>query len=124
MPSSCDDGQGCLCKKCLMRWSCRCLCKCKEQGCHGGYIFNQVRECERYIEYIGSQIKECLTANVQIFQDGFIHCSMLDCDGGCERCLREWEEAQQRLDNAMVTAPARTPVIKYSQISFFDEGVA
>lgn len=43
----------------------------------------------RYEEYIGSVVKQCLCATVEIFQDGYIHCPIIECIG-CEKCIEEF----------------------------------
>lgn len=58
--------------------------------CRGG-IFYPTGYCEHYRKYLGSQIKTCLKANVQVFQDGYISCSLIE-SSGCEVCYREFEE--------------------------------
>lgn len=110
----------CLCKTCLFWWSSRCphgecydSFRAKEYPynemhpnqpprtgwsnwkqdqafwCRGGTFYPQTM-CEHYVEYTDSEVKTCLEANVQIFQDGYIQCSILD-SIGCEECYRRFE---------------------------------
>ncbi|MDD3338452.1 MAG: hypothetical protein PHS82_06295 [Lachnospiraceae bacterium] len=58
--------------------------------CRGG-IFHPTIHCEHFIKYSGQQVKECLKANVSVFQDGYIGCSLVE-KFGCEKCYEEWEE--------------------------------
>lgn len=62
--------------------------------CRGG-IFYPAYYCEHFVKYKGQQVKECIKANVSVFQDGYIHCSMID-SYGCERCYAELEEKIER----------------------------
>lgn len=57
--------------------------------CRGGIFYPQ-RVCPDYVQYKGSIVQSCLLANVQIFQDGYINCSLLD-TMGCEECYRQFE---------------------------------
>lgn len=82
----------CVCKTCLYWWSSRCPCADEGNCRHGRYY--TIGYCERWVKYEGSQVKDCLRAVVQIYQDGYINCSLLDCVG-CETCMKEWEEIQQ-----------------------------
>ena len=58
--------------------------------CRGGIFYPQ-RMCPNYEHYEGSKVKECLQANVQVFQDGYISCSLVD-HIGCAECLKRFEE--------------------------------
>lgn len=58
--------------------------------CRRGVCY-PVYECEHYARYTGSQIKECLEANVSVFQDGYILCSLVDMVG-CQWCYERWED--------------------------------
>lgn len=42
-------------------------------------------------------MKSCIKANVSIFQDGYINCSMLE-SYGCEKCYTELETQQDKED--------------------------
>jgi ParB family chromosome partitioning protein len=46
---------------------------------------------KKFIEYTGSEVKQCILATVEIFQDGYMHCPVLDCNG-CEYCYERMEE--------------------------------
>ncbi len=61
--------------------------------CRGG-IFYGHSECKHYVQYKGSRCQSCLKSNVQIFQDGFISCSLID-HLGCERCYEEFEKGEE-----------------------------
>lgn len=61
--------------------------------CRGG-IFYPTEYCEHYEKYLGSQVKTCLKSNVQIFQDGYISCGLID-SLGCEGCYREFEQMME-----------------------------
>lgn len=111
----------CLCKTCLLWWSNRCPhgecfddlrakehpydkahpCDPPRTGwsnwkndlaywCRGGVCYPQ-HTCKAYVEYTGCQVKSCLLANVQIFQDGHIGCSLID-SVGCETCYGRYLE--------------------------------
>ena len=56
--------------------------------CRGG-IFYPTGYCEHYQKYKGSQIKECLKTNVQVFQDGYVSCSLVT-SSGCDACYKEF----------------------------------
>jgi hypothetical protein len=43
----------------------------------------------KYIEYTGSTVKQCLDATTEIFQDGYIHCPILDYIG-CVECEKRF----------------------------------
>lgn len=62
--------------------------------CRGGML-HPVKYCEHFVKYKGQQVKECLKANVSVFQDGYIQCSLLN-SIGCEQCYRELEEKIKR----------------------------
>ena len=58
--------------------------------CRGG-AFYPVHYCENFVRYQGQQVKSCLDANVDVFQDGYIMCSIVD-TAGCEECYRRFTE--------------------------------
>ena len=62
--------------------------------CRGGILY-PVKYCEHFVKYKGQKVKECLKANVSVFQDGYIQCSLLE-KIGCEQCYRELEEKIER----------------------------
>ena len=63
-----------------------------QRGCGGGIMY-PAEPCDRYVRYSGQKVKECLKANVQVFQDGYIACSLIDCYG-CDKCMEEFEEGE------------------------------
>jgi hypothetical protein len=64
--------------------------------CRGG-IFYQTHECDRYVEYDESKliIRDCLIAVVGVYQDGYIHCSLIE-SVGCEECMKQFNERVER----------------------------
>ena len=61
--------------------------------CRGG-IFRPAVWCGHYVEYSGSSaVKSCLGQNVQIFQDGYILCGIID-SVGCAECYRRFIETE------------------------------
>lgn len=56
--------------------------------CRGG-TFYPAAWCEHYVKYTGSHVESCLGANVQVFQDGYIWCSIID-SIGCEECYKRF----------------------------------
>lgn len=111
----------CLCKDCMMWWSHRCPyggCyddyRSKETPydvvhpgelrrnwanwesdqaywCRGGVTY-PTHVCSRYVNYEGSKVRECLKCNVQVFQDGYISCPIVD-TVGCAACYEEFERS-------------------------------
>lgn len=108
MHKSCSD---CICRDCLYWWSGRCpYGGCYDDyraqadpydkahpgepprtgwshwetdqahWCRGGSYYH-VRECGHFVKYEGQQVRECLKAQVSVFQDGFIRCGIIDCMG-------------------------------------------
>lgn len=63
--------------------------------CRGGMFYPAVA-CEHYIPYQEEKTvcKSCLEANVVIFQDGYIRCSIIDTIG-CEECFHRFEKEEQ-----------------------------
>lgn len=58
--------------------------------CRGGITHPQC-VCGDYVPYSGSSVvKTCLDANVQIFQDGYILCSIVE-NTGCEQCYERFK---------------------------------
>ncbi len=59
--------------------------------CRGGTTY-PTASCEYHIPYDDSQTKvqSCLLANVTIFQDGYISCSIID-SIGCQECYERFE---------------------------------
>lgn len=62
--------------------------------CRGG-DFYPISYCPHFVKYQGQVVKHCLLANVSIFQDGYIRCSMVD-SIGCQECYRRFEERMER----------------------------
>jgi uncharacterized coiled-coil protein SlyX len=42
-----------------------------------------------FIEYTGSTVRQCLEATTEIYQDGYIHCPVID-EWGCAECMRRF----------------------------------
>ena len=114
---TCGD---CLCRDCLLWWSGRCPhggcyddLRAKynpydkahpndsprtswtdwrtdqANWCRGGIFYPQ-HICPNYEHYKGSTVKTCLQANVQVFQDGHISCSLVE-SIGCAECWKRFE---------------------------------
>ena len=66
----------------------------QEHWCRGGRFY-PISYCAEFVKYKGQQVKTCLKANVSIFQDGYIDCSLVE-NIGCEACYREFEERIER----------------------------
>lgn len=51
-------------------------------------------KCEHYIEFHHEKcvVRHCFGANVQIFQDGYVWCSLVE-NMGCERCMEHYSTA-------------------------------
>lgn len=64
--------------------------------CRGG-IFYQTHECEKFVEYDESKsvVKECLDAMVEVYQDGYVQCSLVE-SVGCEECMKRFEEKMDK----------------------------
>ena len=45
----------------------------------------------KFTEYTDSEVKQCILATVEIYQDGYMHCPVLDCYG-CEYCYKRMED--------------------------------
>lgn len=121
---SCAGCGDCLCRDCLLWWSNRCPyggCYDNRRAaenpydaahpnkpprtmwtqwraeqafwCRGGICY-PTNLCEHYVPYEDSEVKSCLFANVEIFQDGYILCSIVD-SIGCEECYRRFEERKK-----------------------------
>jgi hypothetical protein len=61
--------------------------------CRGG-IFYQARECKQFVEYDETKhvVKECLESMIDVYQDGYIRCSLIE-SMGCEECMRRFNES-------------------------------
>ena len=60
--------------------------------CRGGIFYPQYI-CPDYVRYEGGTVKACLLANVQVFQDGYILCPLVDLIG-CAECMKRFEEKE------------------------------
>lgn len=109
----------CICKDCLMWWSRRCpyggcyddhrakvepwpgpvrktwtnwnLPGEQAHWCRGG-IFYPISSCEHYVRYERDKtiVRTCLLENVQVFQDGYILCGLVNILG-CKYCYEQFE---------------------------------
>lgn len=61
----------------------------QEHWCRGG-IFYPERKCKYYVEYEGQTIENCVRANVSVFQDGYMICTLKDAIG-CDVCIAQAE---------------------------------
>ena len=63
--------------------------------CRGG-IFYPVHYCQHFVKYNEEQhmVKDCLKAVVDVFQDGYIYCSLVD-TLGCTECYKEFMESME-----------------------------
>lgn len=63
--------------------------------CRGGILY-PVHYCQKFVKYNTNQhiIKDCLKAVVDVYQDGYISCSLVD-TLGCEACYREFEKRME-----------------------------
>ena len=63
--------------------------------CRGG-AFYPVDTCPHFIRYEQDKtlVRSCLKENVQVFQDGYILCGLVN-TLGCERCYQEFEEQME-----------------------------
>lgn len=57
--------------------------------CRGG-MFYPTKYCEHFVKYKGSTVEDCVDAPMQIFQDGYIICSLKETIG-CDECLARSE---------------------------------
>lgn len=114
----------CLCRECMLWWSSRCPHgECYDDyrskanpydkahpnepprkkwtnwrtdqayWCRGG-DFYPCHACKDYLKYDGSKVNACLYSNVQIFQDGYIMCPIID-SVGCEECYMRFNDKQE-----------------------------
>jgi len=65
----------------------------QEHWCRGGVCYEREADCPHFIAYDESRhiVRTCLLANVEVWQDGYIQCSVID-SIGCEECYRRLEE--------------------------------
>lgn len=61
----------------------------QEHWCRGGAFYPE-RKCDHYVEYTGCTIEDCIAAPIQLFQDGFLICTLKD-SIGCEACIAREE---------------------------------
>lgn len=111
----------CVCKTCLMWWSSRCpYGGCYDDyratanpydkahpnepprtawtdwegdqahWCRGAAFYPSAH-CDHYVKYLGSVVSDCLGANVQRFQDGFMRCGYGEIVD-CETCYKQFIE--------------------------------
>lgn len=66
----------------------------QEHWCRGG-SFYPVSYCEHFVKYEGSTVEDCVDAPIQIFQDGYIVCSLKN-SIGCEACIERNENKNPR----------------------------
>lgn len=92
--------------------------------CRGGILY-PVSYCEHFEKYKGSIIEECIDASIQIFQDGYIACSLKE-SIGCEICIarKEGKEKQTGFDCEWMTDSGceRMTVAKNLIIQAIQEG--
>ena len=53
-----------------------------------GSTFYPANYCKSFVKYKGSTIEECVRASIEVFQDGYIRCSIKE-QIGCESCIDE-----------------------------------
>ena len=58
--------------------------------CRGGSFYPS-HWCWHYVRYEGQQVKGCLESAVNVYQDGYIYCPLVECFG-CEECYRRFKE--------------------------------
>lgn len=61
----------------------------QEHWCRGGTFYPE-RKCEHYVKYEGQTVEWCVRANISIFQDGYIMCTLKE-SIGCDACIAESE---------------------------------
>jgi len=65
----------------------------QDHWCRGGSTY-PTTECADYVHYEGQKVQTCLKANVSVFQDGSIQCSLVE-NYGCDKCYAEFEEKER-----------------------------
>lgn len=65
--------------------------------CRGG-TFYPAYQCSHFKKYMGQKIETCIRANISVYQDGYIHCSLAN-TVGCEAC---YESMMQELEDMEV----------------------
>ena len=77
---------------------------CDEPGeqdhwCRGGILksVDVSKVCDSFVKYEPDKThcETCLFANVTVFQDGYIQCSLVD-SIGCEKCMEIFEDQLER----------------------------
>lgn len=66
----------------------------QEHWCRGGNLY-PVSYCPHFVKYQGQIVKHCLFANVSVFQDGYIGCSIVN-SIGCQEYYRRFEKRTER----------------------------
>ena len=71
--------------------------------CRGG-LFYPTRYCENFVKYESSVVEECIDCNIQVFQDGYVRCSLKE-TVGCEACISqsEGEDVEKSYDCQYMT---------------------
>ena len=70
-------------------WSSWNRCGEQEHWCRGGMFYPE-RKCKHYVKYEGQTIEECVDANIAVFQDGYVQCSLKE-SIGCDACIAQAE---------------------------------
>lgn len=60
--------------------------------CRGGILY-PISYCESFVKYTGCNIEDCVEAPIQIFQDGYVICTLKE-SIGCESCMKRAEEKE------------------------------
>lgn len=64
--------------------------------CRGG-AFHPAKQCAYFVQFKGKRVKQCLRALVEVHQDGYILCSLVD-SIGCEKCYELWKQKENNHD--------------------------
>ena len=62
--------------------------------CRGGILYPE-NYCKHFQKYKGSTVEDCVSAPMQVFQDGFIKCTLKE-SIGCEACIAQAEGREKR----------------------------
>lgn len=57
--------------------------------CRGGMVY-PTSYCENFVKYEGQKVEDCVDAPIQIFQDGYVICSLKETIG-CDECIAQSE---------------------------------
>lgn len=78
----------CICRSCF-KWQ---QMQCKECGkhCSFGNLY-PVKVCFDYVKFEEPKIKKCIGCNTIIFQDGEMHCPIVE-SVGCDKCMELLDE--------------------------------